>query len=170
MELPPPPEPAARDPLGERAVRALRDRLRFVLGLGDSPHRLALGAAIGVFVACTPFWGAHLAASALLALLLGANRPAALTFTFLANPLTAAPLYGGAFLLGRALLGQSGAPPVDFGAMELSWAGAKALFSRVPDVLLPLLLGCGILGAGASALSYALVRRLLLLRRAEEAA
>ncbi|HSH69514.1 MAG TPA: DUF2062 domain-containing protein, partial [Deferrisomatales bacterium] len=71
----------------------LRRLGRWLFQLRGSPEAIALGVAIGVFVAFTPTAGVQALLALLLATLLGANRPAAVAPVFLTNPLTALPAF-----------------------------------------------------------------------------
>ncbi len=68
-----------------RAVEYLGHRVR---RLPDSPHRIALGTAIGVFVCFTPLFGFHILAALLVAFILRGNLLAAFVATWVGNPLT----------------------------------------------------------------------------------
>ena len=83
------------------AIRFLKFRL---LHIDDSPHRLALGAALGVFIAYTPPFGQHILLAVLLAMVLRANKFVALTWIWISNPFTFMPLYYPNYLLGRVVL------------------------------------------------------------------
>lgn len=81
--------------------------LRFLLLQRDSPENIALGVALGVFIALTPTLGIQVGVTLLAAWALGANRLAALVPLAATNPLTAGPIYGfecwiGAWLLPNA--------------------------------------------------------------------
>ena len=71
-----------------RAKSRLRYFWRQVIQLRATPHRVALGFAIGVFTACTPFLGVQTVLACLLAFLLRVSMPAALLGTFIGNPLS----------------------------------------------------------------------------------
>ncbi|MCL4201579.1 MAG: DUF2062 domain-containing protein [Pirellulaceae bacterium] len=73
--------------------------------LDDTPHRIALGMAIGVFIAWTPTVGVQMLAVIPIACLLGANRIAGLIGVYLSNPLTFLPMYWLDYRFGAALLG-----------------------------------------------------------------
>jgi uncharacterized protein (DUF2062 family) len=73
-----------------------RTLLRTILSLDDTPHQIALGAAIGMFIAMTPTIGIQMALVMLVALLTRPffhfNRVAALVMVYLSNPITMVPL------------------------------------------------------------------------------
>lgn len=75
-----------------------------VLHANDTPHRLALGAAIGVAVAFTPALGLHMILALLLARLCRANARVAIPLVWISNPLTIVPIYLPAYWLGHHIL------------------------------------------------------------------
>ncbi len=85
-----------------RSVRYLGWR---VVRLGGSAHGLALGVAVGVFVATLPILGIQFLLAGLLAWALRGNVPAALLGTFWANPLSLPLLWLGSHWLGSAVIG-----------------------------------------------------------------
>ena len=74
-----------------------------VLHADDTPHRLALGVAIGMFVAVTPTPGLQMVLTLAIAAFLGANKVVGLPMVFLSNPVTAVPLNVGCWKVGHAL-------------------------------------------------------------------
>ncbi|MBW2648067.1 MAG: DUF2062 domain-containing protein [Deltaproteobacteria bacterium] len=85
----------------ERLVEFLKYR---VLHVDDSTHRIALGLALGVFVAFTPPLGHHILLVILLCSIFRANKFVGLTFIWLSNPFTYVVLYYPNYLLGRGVL------------------------------------------------------------------
>ena len=71
-----------------------------VLHIDDSPHRIALGLAIGLFIAFSPIVGLHLPMVILLALLLRANKFAAITSVWVCNIFTLAFILYPNYLVG----------------------------------------------------------------------
>lgn len=78
-----------------------------VLHADDTPHRIALGVAIGTFVAITPTPGIQMALTIALAALLRANKVVGLPMTWVSNPLTAVPINLLCWRVGRAILASS---------------------------------------------------------------
>ena len=74
-----------------------------ILHIDDSPHRIALGVALGVFIAYLPPFGIHIILAVLLSMLIRANKFAAVACVWLSNPLTIIPIYYPNYLLGRAV-------------------------------------------------------------------
>jgi len=85
-----------------RAIEYLAHRVR---RLPDTPHRIALGVAIGVYVSFTPFFGIHVGAAMALAWVLRANVVASLIGTLAGNPATIPLIAPIALGLGRKILG-----------------------------------------------------------------
>jgi hypothetical protein len=77
--------------------------LRSIVSLHGSPEAIALGAAIGVFIAFTPTVGFQMLLGALLATLVKANRPAAMIPSVLTNPVTIPPVFALCYRLGSFL-------------------------------------------------------------------
>jgi len=91
---------AGVSPIGGR----LTGRLRAVLHLDDSPSRIALALAVGVFISCTPFYGLQTLLSLGIATLFRLNKVATITGTWLNLPWFAPFIYAGAVKLGAWLL------------------------------------------------------------------
>lgn len=81
-----------------------RSLLRTLLMLDDTPHSIALGAAVGLFIAWTPTVGIHMIAVLALAALLRANKVAGLIAVQISNPFTIAPMYWIDYRLGSAFI------------------------------------------------------------------
>jgi uncharacterized protein len=73
----------------------IKEHIRRILHVDETPHELAKAFAAGVFVAFTPFLGLHTAIILIIAWAFRLNKLAALTGTFLNNPWTIAFVYIG---------------------------------------------------------------------------
>lgn len=140
-----------------------------VLASHATPHEIALGCAIGIFAAFTPFLGFQMLLAVILAVLLRVNVPAALAGTFAGNPLSWPAIWAGSYLAGSWVLGLDpvrAAGHVGESASLLA-AAAKAPNSAVLDAaahtlaphVKPLLTGSLLTGLIVSALSYYPLRR-----------
>lgn len=141
-------------------------RLRVLLQVEDSPRRVALSFAIGVFVSFSPFLGIHTGLSLAIAFVFRLNRVAILIGTWINNPWTIAPVYTAGTLLGCALLGVS---PTSLG--EIDWglhgrAFYSALLEGFRPLLVPFFVGNTIVAAVAGVVTYLVVLRVLARRRA----
>ncbi len=159
-----------------RGIEYLGHRVR---RLPDSPHRIALGFACGVFSSFTPFFGLHFLFAIAVARAVRGNIIAALIGTGMGNPLTFPLIAPVALALGRRILGH-GASGRDYGRVSDAFAqafggireGIYAMFGSgeahwyrlVPflrDVLWPYLVGGLIPGIGAGLIAYYLTRPLI---------
>jgi len=73
----------------------IKQHIRNLLHVDETPHELAKAFAAGVFVAFTPFLGLHTAIILIVAWAFRLNKLAALTGTFVNNPWTIAFVYIG---------------------------------------------------------------------------
>jgi len=75
--------------------------------LPDTPHKIARGVGIGVFVSFTPFFGFHFVVAVALSLLIRGNVLASVLATFFGNPITFPFIAGASLTLGHWMLGVS---------------------------------------------------------------
>ena len=94
-----------------------------VLHIDDTPHRIALGLAVGIFITWTPTMGLQMALTIMVAALFRANKLVGVPFVWISNPVTAIPLYGANYWLGTKVL------PGDYSVREFAGAIGKALTS-----------------------------------------
>ena len=85
-------------------VSRLLDRVKKLQG---DPHYIALGMAIGVFVAITPTIPFHTVMAVALAYLFKASRPAAIIGVWASNPFTVVFLYIACYKTGMLLFGHA---------------------------------------------------------------
>lgn len=147
--------------------------------LPDTPHRIALGFACGVFVCFTPFFGLHFLLAAGLAWLLRGNVVSSLIGTLIGNPLTFPLIASIALALGRRILGY-GVTGRDFGRIADAfgqafvglWASILSLFGAgesewhkltlfLTDIVAPYFVGGFLPGLVAAIASYYLTRPLI---------
>lgn len=128
-----------------------------------SRRGVALGVALGVFFGLlVPL--AQIPLTAVAAVVLRANLPAAAASTLVTNPVTFAPIYYGAYQLGAWVTGET-TLPAEEGSNEVSASDASlSLLQRIQALGKPLLAGLLILASVAGLLAYALVDGLWRLR------
>ncbi|HYE06518.1 MAG TPA: DUF2062 domain-containing protein [Planctomycetota bacterium] len=164
--------------VGHLLVKAWRS----VALLEDTPRRIAIGSAIGTFFAFQPIViGGQMAWGALATKLARGNVFASLPWAWITNPFTVAPIYYGCYRFGR-LIAPVGS---DVGYDEIAALGTsivnlsliesfKRTWELLVDIIVPLQLGCVIIGVLVGAGIYvgvfratAWLQRRRFLRRAQ---
>jgi hypothetical protein len=142
-------------------LRKLKDFVIYrILHVDDTPHRIALGVAIGMFVTWTPTPGFQMALTFALSYLLGANKVVGLPMAWVSNPFTFVPINGPNYWLGCRMIG---APVGDLHAfreaMEFHGGFITCLntwWAAIRGVLWPLFLGSLVIGGAVALVSYLL--------------
>jgi len=129
-----------------------REWLRSIVSLDDSVHNIALGTAIGVFIALTPTVGIQMILVMLVALFLRFNRMAALIAVYITNPITTIPIYYFNYKVGTLIFEETWTYE-DFSRI-LSGRWRQALEELVFEVGLPLLVGSLIVATVCSVVTY----------------
>lgn len=152
-----------------RAANYLGHRVK---RLPDSPHRIALGLACGVFVSFSPFFGLHFFLAALFAYMLRGNVLAGLMGTAVGNPISFPPIAASSIWVGNRLVGYD-RHHIDFvrikhafyDAFSGLWESFKSIFGLgenelyrmggfFREVFFPYLLGGVIAGSITSVIVY----------------
>jgi len=107
----------------------IKERLRYILHLDETPHQLALSFAVGVFVAFMPAIGFHTATVLLLAWVLRLNKAVALTGTFINNPWTIALVFIGPTWVAAVVMRKMGidVPPFHYDALAERFSAVMVL-------------------------------------------
>lgn len=124
------------------AVRLLR--------LNNSPHEIALGIAIGVFIGILPVYGLHTVLVVIAAILVrSANKIAIFLGTSISLPPTIPPITWAGYEIGRYILKGRFEP--------LSWSVFRNItFQKICSYYQPLFLGSVILGIICAVIFYLL--------------
>ncbi len=130
-----------------------RDRLRGILSIKDSPHRLATAFAMGVFIGVSPLLGLHTVLGIALAWIFRLNKIVTMTGVFVTNPWTIVPIYSFSVWVGAKFLGITHIIP------DVDWAHLKfsALFSELRPLLMPFVIGTLFVGFVSSVISYFII-------------
>ena len=150
-------------------MRWLRRTGQILLHVEDSPSRVALAFALGVFIAFSPLLGIHTGLAIVIALAFRLNKVAILAGAWINNPWTIGPMYSAGTLLGCFVLGVS---PASLGEIDWSLSGRAfyaSLASGLRPLVLPFVVGNLALGAVAALVSF-LGLRFLLTRQKRPAA
>jgi hypothetical protein len=146
-------------------MRWLRRTGQILAHVEDSPSRVALAFAVGVFIAFFPLLGIHTGLAIVIAIAFRLNKVAVLVGAWTNNPWTITPMYSAGTLLGCFVLGVS---PTSLGEINWSLSG-RAFYQSLAAVLRPLLLpfvvGNLVLGAAAALASFLALRWILTRRK-----
>ena len=148
--------------------------LKRLLQLDGTPESIALGTAIGLFVAMTPTVGIQMIIILLVSMVIPANRLAGLIMVYVSNPLTLIPIYWLDYWVGLKCLAQEGK---SFAQFELYWielteqasenavgwyqVSLELLRSIGNDVLGPLFVGGSVVGLLFALPCYPVMLRLV---------
>ncbi|MCG6911294.1 MAG: DUF2062 domain-containing protein [Deltaproteobacteria bacterium] len=142
----------------EQEKASFKERFKgFLTHLRDlqgDPQYIAMGMAIGVFIAFTPTIPFHTVLALCLAFILKGSKPAAAIGVWLSNPVTIPVLYYGSFKIGRLLLRK----PLPY---DVHLESIRALFGLGLDVTLAMLLGGAILGIIPAIIAYLATYRII---------
>ena len=137
-------------------LQKIKNFAKRLLWIQDSPQKIALGLAIGVFWGIMPTFGFAILFSLPSALLLKGNRLAAILGTFVANPLTVPFIYPFGYKIGQLILKTT---PLPF-SWELFRLESLLSLSK------SLLTGSIFLAIGLAILTYFLVLQIIVRYRA----
>ena len=77
-----------------------------ILQINDTPESIALGTAVGMFIAWTPTVGLQMIIMVIVGTVVRANRLAGIAMVYISNPLTVVPIYWLDYLVGCFVMGQ----------------------------------------------------------------
>jgi uncharacterized protein (DUF2062 family) len=169
--------PATKRPWWRRARFAILRAVRSVLLLTDTPHRIALGSAAGLFIMPLPIPG-QFVLGPLIARLLHGNVLASIPWTWVNNPVTFLFFNYAQYRLGFLLL-PSGREPLSFSGLSelftrfqhLPWSEAlNHGLDVLGDIVLPLAIGSLMVAVVCAVLGYPLVHRLVTLAQRKKQA
>lgn len=133
-----------------------KDFIKKILRTKDSPKKIALGLAIGVFWGIAPTFGFAILFSLPTAFLFKGNRLAAILGTFANNPLTFPFVYASGIKIGQLILKTTPVP------LSLEFFKVESLLS----VGKSLLVGSIFLAIGLATLTYFLALQIIIRYRA----
>ncbi len=146
-------------------MKYVKDRIRSLFQLNDSPHRLAAAFATGVFIAFSPIVGLHTVSCFVLAWAFRLNKLVVITGATINNPWTIVPIFGFSLWFGTKIIGSDIATP-RIVWNELSMGNAYVVLK---PYLLPFVAGTVVLGIAAAILSYALMYWVVTRKRERDA-
>lgn len=147
-------------------VHVLIKTLRGALLLQDTPHRIAMGCACGIFVSPLPTLGQTFIGM-ILAKLLRGNVIASLPWSWITNPFTTLPIFYACYRVGMwvtpgewKLVSFSRVGEIVDNFNRLSMADGFATgYSVVVDIFVPMLVGSILVGGVGAVMGYFLILR-----------
>lgn len=132
--------------------KSLKEIIAVLVGVfkaHNAPHEIALGVAIGTFIAILPLYGLHTVLCVIAAILIPrANKLAILLGTNVSLPPTVATITWTAYDIGRSLLFNKKYPP-------LSWEYIRNFkIARISEFYYPLFIGSVVLGLLCAVVFY----------------
>ena len=121
------------------------------LKIRGQPREIALGLAVGIFVAMSPTMGLQMAIAIFLAGLFKWNKISAALGVWVTNPLTAPFIYGITYLVGASFIH---IPITQSVPAELTTTKIVLLLSKAPEIMWALTIGGGIVGLPLAVLTY----------------
>jgi len=134
-------------------MKYIRDRIRSIFHLNETPNRLASAFALGVFIAFTPTLGLHMISSLFFAWVFRLSKLVVLTGAFVNNPWTMVPMYGFCLWFGMKITGSNVTTP-QIAWTELTLSNAYVILK---PYLWPFVAGSLVAGVSAAAISYGII-------------
>jgi uncharacterized protein (DUF2062 family) len=131
----------------------LRDKLREVVRVKDSPRKIAISFAIGVLIGMSPFLGIHTVMGIIVAWLFKLNKFVTIIGVYITNPWTIVPIYTFATWFGAKLLG------IDSIIPSINWNDIKLadIIKELGTLLWPFVVGTTLLGFLSAIVGYIVV-------------
>jgi len=138
---------------------AVFDRFRAIVGqvlrVDETPHRLALAFAVGVFVGFSPLIGFHTLLALGAAWMFRLNRLVTISGAFVNNPWSMIPLYTFSTWIGTIMFGtELKVADVDWHSLTLG-----TLVNDLENLVMPFIVGSTAVGFLAAVLSYVIIKR-----------
>ena len=150
---------------GSRRIKYIINQwIHRLIHLNESPYRIAMGCACGIFCSALPIFGQTFIGM-IAALVLRASVIASLPWTWISNPLTTLPMWYGGYRLGIWIMPGKHKPlsHTEIQALmqnfdQMDWTQSLSLLStEFWEALQPLWLGTVVMGLAMAAPSFILV-------------
>lgn len=130
-----------------------RDKLKQILVVKESPHRIALAFAVGVFIGMSPFFGIHVVLGIILAWMFNLNKFITLIGVFVTNPWTIVPIYTFGTWVGAQFIG------IDDVIPDVEWTHITFLgfVSEFRPLLVSFVTGTTCVGIVAAVIGYIII-------------
>lgn len=136
---------------------AFRDKFRQIFFINDTPHRIALAFAVGIFMGIAPLIGLHIVGTLALAWILRLNKLVTFAGACVLNPWTIVPIYSFSLWFGAKLMGiKHLIPNIDWNNITLT-----SFIKELGSLILPFIVGTFALGAISALISYFIIRNIV---------
>lgn len=139
----------------------LRDKLREVVSIKDSPKKIAMSFAVGVFLGMSPLIGLHTVLGLAAAWIFRLNKFVTIIGVFITNPWTIVPIYTFSTWFGAKLLGiKKVIPDIDWNNISFSY-----LLKEMEHLLWPFVLGTTLVGVLSAVIGYVIIHHAVIRNR-----
>ncbi len=139
------------DPKPNRLVDSIKKTYARFLKIRGTPREVALGCALGLFVAMSPTMGFQMAIAIPIAALFKWNKLAAAMAVWVSNPITAPFIYGPTYYVGAKLSGMS----LGLNAADAASGSTMLTFAeKAPKIFGAMTLGGVVLGLPLAVIGY----------------
>ena len=128
----------------------LRDKLREVASVKDSPRKVAVSFAIGVFIGMSPVLGLHTVLGFAVAWLFRMNKFVTMVGVYITNPWTIVPIYTFSTWVGARILGvQHLIPSINWNEATITY-----LLREMKPLFWPFVCGTMLIGLLSAVVGY----------------
>lgn len=133
-----------------------------IFSVKDSPHRISIAFALGIFIGMSPLFGVHTLLGLMVAYIFRLNKLVTIVGVYVTNPWTIIPIYSFSTWVGAKCLGINKILP------DIDWKHITfgALMNDFSPLLMPFIVGTVLIGVLSSIVSYLIVYRLIKKRNA----
>ena len=130
-----------------------KDRLRQILSVKESPHRIATAFAFGVFIGMSPLLGIHTLLGLFFAWIFRLNRIITLIGVYITNPWTIVPIYTFGTWVGARVMGIENIIPY------IDWSNITFIvfMENFRPLILPFITGTILTGFVSAVISYFII-------------
>lgn len=141
---------------------ALRDKVQLILNVKDTPHRISIAFALGIFIGMSPLFGIHTLLGLALAYVFRLNKLVTIVGVYITNPWTIIPIYTFSTWIGAKCIGMNRILP------DIDWRNItfSTVMKDLGPLLMPFIVGTVLISILSSALSYIIIYHLLKRRNA----
>jgi len=134
---------------------AYRERLRALITIKESPHRLAMSFSVGVFIGMSPFLGFHTLLGLIVVWIFRLNTFSIIAGVYITNPWTIVPIYAFSTWVGAKFLGIKEIIP----AIDWSHITFSHFLTSLKPLLIPFIFGTFLTGFFTAVISYVIIYR-----------